>query len=241
MFFANRLGDTNYYHWLTEMLPHYLGLPSNTKPLLFNPTTVQIDCLNTLTGLGLVDEGYVSVLTDGPCAVAARSVLYPKFPNYHHLTEKTIDLVNSVKSAISSRFIENPFSIAFKSSKKILYSSRGGSRIKNESLLIEFLEEMGVLVVDNSKLSFLEQCQVFMCADAVIGVHGANLSNCIFMNKGSTVIELMSTKLMNRVFAINSSLLGLNHKLIFDDSENWDFVVDNNFLEMIENFLHDIE
>lgn len=231
VFFVNRLGDSNYYHWLTELLPQYLRCPVGYKPLIFNPSSIQIDSLNFLADIGIIENNFITVLTDGPSTIFAPSVAYTNFPPYHHLTSATVNLVTAIKEKIIiKKNIRNNFG-------KKLYATRNGSRVKNEDLLIAFLSNRGFDIIDNGELTFQEQCEAYMNADIVIGVHGANLANCIFMNSASSVIELMSTKLMNRVFAINSSVFGLNHYIIFNDGESWDFVIDNGVIENIDNFL----
>lgn len=74
-----------------------------------------------------------------------------------------------------------------------LYISRQRSRgrkIQNEFEFNGKMKEYGFTEVFLEDLSFTEQIELFRSAACVIGVHGAGLTNVVWMNPGSTVIEL---------------------------------------------------
>ena len=75
-----------------------------------------------------------------------------------------------------------------------LYISRGDNTnqrvLVNESELLNRLASRGFQSVELSKLSFDEQVDLFARAEAVIGVHGAGLSNLVFAPAGCHVIEI---------------------------------------------------
>ena len=75
-----------------------------------------------------------------------------------------------------------------------LYISRGDNTnqrvLVNESKLLNRLVSRGFRSIELSKLSFDEQVDLFAHAEAVIGVHGAGLSNLVFAPAGCHVIEI---------------------------------------------------
>ena len=75
-----------------------------------------------------------------------------------------------------------------------LYVSRGDNTnqrvLLNESKLLKQLSCRGFKSLELSELSFDEQVDLFSRAEAVIGVHGAGLSNLVFAPAGCLVTEI---------------------------------------------------
>ena len=75
-----------------------------------------------------------------------------------------------------------------------LYISRGDNTnqrvLLNEPELLNRLVSRGFRSIELSKLSFDEQVDLFARAEAVIGVHGAGLSNLVFAPPGCLVMEI---------------------------------------------------
>lgn len=70
--------------------------------------------------------------------------------------------------------------------------------------------------VETSQLTFIEQAYLFQTANIVVGVHGAGLTNIIFMKPGSFVIELRYNKQEGQFSSAScyerlSKLLSINH------------------------------
>ena len=71
-------------------------------------------------------------------------------------------------------------------------------------------------LVESSQLTFTEQAYLFQNTKIVVGVHGAGLTNIIFMNPGSYVIELRYKKQEGRFSSAScyerlSKILSINH------------------------------
>jgi hypothetical protein len=58
----------------------------------------------------------------------------------------------------------------------------------------EYFSSLGHEVLSFGDYSFAEQVALMRNADEIVGMHGANLTNCMFMKSGSRVIELMPHK-----------------------------------------------
>ena len=74
-----------------------------------------------------------------------------------------------------------------------LYITRRGQplrRVENEDQVIETLHRYDFRVVDPGALSFREQVRLFSRCRVLISVHGAGLTNCMFMPEGGRVLEL---------------------------------------------------
>ena len=66
-------------------------------------------------------------------------------------------------------------------------------RLVNEDALVAALEGIGFTAVDPGVLSFEEQVATFADARAIVGVHGAALTNVLFAPRGATFVELYTT------------------------------------------------
>lgn len=73
--------------------------------------------------------------------------------------------------------------------------SRGSSTTRrwlNENECKESLNTLGFELIDPSKLSLSEQVKAFSSAEIILGPHGAGLTNIMFCNPGTKVIEIRS-------------------------------------------------
>ena len=76
---------------------------------------------------------------------------------------------------------------------KRLYISREKAayrKVVNEKGVIEILKQYGFEVVLGENLSLRQQVELFSKANTLLGLHGAGLTNTIFQNPGSNLIEL---------------------------------------------------
>lgn len=95
-----------------------------------------------------------------------------------------------------------------------IYISRGmaGHRIVvNEKEIMDILTPLGFkhIILENEPVA--RKIQIFHSADVVIAPHGAGLTNLLFCNPGTTVIELFSPNWMLSCFKMISSYYGLNY------------------------------
>ena len=102
-------------------------------------------------------------------------------------------------------------------------------RLKNEEAVFSFLAERGFERTRMDGLSVSEQARLFANAEAVVGVHGAALSNLLFATPGTKVVEIFPPGVVEVSYfaAATHSALGY-HYLVGEPgtSRNIDFVVD---------------
>lgn len=79
----------------------------------------------------------------------------------------------------------------FPSKIYISRKNRGVRALMNEMEVENCLIESGFEILNFDNLSFWDQIALMHNADCLLGVHGAGLANCIFMQKGSFLIELL--------------------------------------------------
>lgn len=117
-----------------------------------------------------------------------------------YLEKSIIKLKNKIK------FIED---------KKLKYSiiSRGKNsrRLINEHELYLSLKKHGFKIYDFDQLSQQKQISVFRNSKIVIGYHGSNLTNMIFMKKNSHLIEITNTFINNPCYKIVANTIKINY------------------------------
>src|SRR5258706_7249041 len=74
-----------------------------------------------------------------------------------------------------------------------IYISREKARIRkvvNEAELTPLLADHGFQILYGEDFTLREQIDIFAKCSTLMGIHGAGLTNCIFMKPGGNVIEL---------------------------------------------------
>jgi capsular polysaccharide biosynthesis protein len=95
------------------------------------------------------------------------------------------------------RFADN----ASETPKRFFLRRTGTVRnITNESEVLDFFAARGWAIVDAAELSLAQQIQYFSQAEAICGIHGAGLTNCVWCKPGCKVIELLAENYLNGCF-----------------------------------------
>lgn len=95
-------------------------------------------------------------------------------------------------------------------------------RITNELEITTYLKEQDFSILYFEELSLYEQIAYMQHADIVISLHGAGLTNILFMNSHGKVIELSpNIKVMKDVrypFWRIATLMNLDYSIVFDEN-----------------------
>ena len=177
-------GDTNYYHWIVDILPR-LGVleqcPDLAAPeLWYVPTSMSFHG-QLLDRLGIPADRRISA--DEHPHVRADELVVPSL-----ITEKN-----------------PPWMVAWLRAKLLPDGPPGGPRtrivltrgpspnnrsVRNEAEVRDLLSGYGFTAVDPGTLSVEEQITTFAQAEIIVGAHGAGLTNLAFASPGARVIEL---------------------------------------------------
>lgn len=173
----HHIWSSGYHHWVTECLLKALYLDTE-KDHIYLPENYPAYCKESLIYLGFKNIHDLPVGT-GIKAKNARLV-----PNPISGLEAPNDL-----KLIRDKFKVNSTSLG---KKKIFISrsSAGLRKISNEEELIPILKQKGYEIISSEKLNFLEQIELYKNTQVIISNHGAGLTNCLFMPKGSIVFEI---------------------------------------------------
>lgn len=114
--------------------------------------------------------------------------------NYHgkeHYKGWCKEFFASIKSKVDSQLITDDTESSLP--KKIFVSRRNDTsrKIVNFDDVNEFLESKGYVEIDPAKLSVNEQIQYFRNASDIVSVHGAAMTNIIWSNQDTSILELM--------------------------------------------------
>ncbi|WP_010630780.1 glycosyltransferase family 61 protein [Sporolactobacillus vineae] len=171
----------NYYHWMYEVIPriHLIHQSGQTVDrFIVNTESEQPYQSETLHRLGLNQEKLLR--TYKGFHVQAEHLIVPAQPAFP--TKWGYDFLRD-------SFLKDSNSIG----RKRIYISRKWSRkITNEDLLMEIIYKYGFEKVELESLSVEEQVHLFSSAEAIIGVHGAALTNLTFCRPGTKVLEIFA-------------------------------------------------
>jgi capsular polysaccharide biosynthesis protein len=176
------------YHWFCDFLPRIIALGEQTKdfvlilPLTQYNKTMAIEILDLLK-------------------IKFKDILYIKEDEYFickqcfmvsHpcITGRTDDVqMRKVKTLIDTHIVSK---IKDEPANGLLYISRVNSKYRhllNEAELMPMLKDHGFTIVRFEEHSFMEQVQLAANSKVMMGLHGAGLTNMIFMKPDSLVSE----------------------------------------------------
>ena len=169
----------NYYHWLFEDFPSILRAKTvvpRARVILSSPQPPYV--FQTLRMAGIDSTTQVSRDIRGTTVILAAQNADTGWPH-----PDDIKLVRSVLGP-SVSVPEIP--------QRDIYLSRPPGRrgFINEDRVREFMETHGLEVVAPERLSLEEQFALFASARTIVGAHGAALTNLIFCQPHSRVLEL---------------------------------------------------
>jgi capsular polysaccharide biosynthesis protein len=177
--FAHDSWSNNYYHWLCETLPRFLKMhkeypdaiviiPEIFRKYAFVAFSLQL--------LGLKHEWCDTRFSHRFYKLVTIQTS-PRLANVNPMLQRNLktDLFKSLRVSINS----------FSSRKVYISRSKASARsIENEAEIIPLLLQKGYEIVHCETLSFEQQLTLFSQAKAVIGLHGAGLTNIMFMTGG---------------------------------------------------------
>ena len=191
-----------YFHWLTDALPRLACLrefPPQTRILV--PANLRPYQRESLDLLGLSDrarptpEKHLRLETyyfSGPTAMTG--VHNPYAVNF-----------------LRQSFL--PHAVSRSRGARLFVWREGKTRgIKNQAELASFFQKRDWIVVDLEKLSLREQIGLFQEASAICAAHGAALTNLIWCNPGTKVLEIFADRFLNPCYETIARLVNLDHQ-----------------------------
>lgn len=178
----------NYYHWLTEIIPKLWMIKDRLRDLIL-----------------ILPEKYLAInfVTESLEPFEFKDVFVLPFNKNLYVENLClpqikpicatydVNMVNEFRDLYTRHIVESSKSTLFLG--KRIYISRKLSRTRkiiNESAVEEVLKKYDFVIVCSEQYSFFEQVSIFAKADVLVSIHGAGLTNMLFMPAKSKIIEL---------------------------------------------------
>ncbi|WP_121971336.1 glycosyltransferase family 61 protein [Leptolyngbya sp. BC1307] len=203
-------GGHGFFHWMFDLLPrlHLLqkaGMDLNTIDwFIVNEFKVPFQ-RETLAHFGIFEDRIIE--SKKLLHVKAERLILPS------LAGRTGNMPSWVCDFLRREFLPKENFSDINAHSRI-YVSRNGSRhrkILNEEALLPVLEKFGFRQIRLEDFSIYQQASMFSQAQAIISPHGAGLSNLVFCQTHTKVIEIFSPNYVNVCFWALSTQLKLEY------------------------------
>ena len=208
-------GDNNYWHFMTERVPQLFFLKD---PELANrqiahayiKTNLEF-CRYILERLGIQNRAFVEIpmnkpyggWCDGPQFLPIKDVVIPSIIHRHFAP------------FLWDTYLWPQAERPSPKGRRLFVGREAGTRrqLLNQDEVVKQLEAEGFESVNPGAMSIQEQMQLFAESEFVIGVHGAALTNILFVPTDCRVVELTNgIKYFN--FALISKVRDLDYSLV---------------------------
>ena len=210
--FYNNFCDC-YYHWMTEAIPR-LFLVKHLLPehKIILPSVYTKFHIKSLEAFGIKKEDIVYIPVNS--YVKTDNLLMPTFTGKEGIYNGA--LFNELRQFYTSHYRSE---IAKELSFDKVYIKRKKSSIRkvaNEEDVLKVVSQYGFKDIFFEDYSFEEQIQIASKAKIMISIHGAGLTNMLFMKPGSKVLEFRKKNETNFLHYYNlASTLNLNYYYLF--------------------------
>lgn len=185
---GHNLWSGGYYHWMTESLPRLLRLKERSDELTcIIPPFARLSKVvpETVQALGYSD------LVEYPqdSNIRVEQLVLPSNPA--RLAECDPAAMREIRDLCLTRFGRPINGEAGPSRLYVTRSKARGRKVANEAAVEECLHARGFVTVAFEDYSFPEQVALMSSAEIMVSIHGAGLTNMIFMRPGGAVVELL--------------------------------------------------
>ncbi len=167
-----------YFHWLADVLPKLILL-TGERAILLPPAYTERDYIaQSLAALNIQHE---TISPDHLTRVRDLCAVSPVAPTGNYNPEA----MHRLRIALAPRLLEQPHT-------RVYISRRNAPRrrIVNEAELCSTLEGFGFTSVCLEDHPWQRQIDIVSEAEVLMGLHGAGLTNMLFMREGQRVLEL---------------------------------------------------
>lgn len=205
------LSGHNYYHWMVDVLPRlallqqagWQGAKIDRFWVNYNGSSFQQE---TLKALGIPLEKVISC--DQQPHLEATQLLVPSFAGHLGWLEPwALDFLRENFLPLAEPATGKPY-------PDRIYISRNRAnhrRVLNEDALVAYLESIGFVTVELEEMPLVEQVALFAQAQVIVAPHGGGLTNLVFCQPETTVIELFTPHYIRHYYWVISQMLGLSH------------------------------
>jgi hypothetical protein len=180
---ATDYSSSGHFHWLTEALPRIFcvkDLAPDFVLLLPDTPYIRKVAMESIDWLGISFQDVIFMKENE----------FYKAENLYFVSKlcRTGQMDDEIMQKINARFGSSG-----NCGTRRLYVSREKAafrKILNEKELIAVLKANDFEILYGEDFSFAEQVEIFSTCRTLLGIHGAGLTNCLFMNPQTNLIEL---------------------------------------------------
>lgn len=228
-------GSHNYFHWLYDVLPRFYMLQcvgSSYHSLVMNPNPYRSFVQETLSMLGISESRVIR--TYDHFNIQADQLIVPSFMMNSHYPAWTTSVLRRMLLPKRDLSVITP--------ERIYISRKKASvrKIINENEVIRCLEARGFVSLCLEDWTVAQQIQMFASAKAIVGQHGAGMSNLAFCTPGARVIEIFHVHHIVPTYWMISNHNDLHYYLLYGQTPESttvnfpgieDYIVDTDRLE----------
>ncbi|WP_180955397.1 glycosyltransferase family 61 protein [Peribacillus deserti] len=208
----------NYYHWMFEVIPRFHLIETCfthiDKFIVTLPEKILPFQEETLAAIGIPLPHLVK--THDQFHIKAEKLVVPSQPSM--ATKWASNYLRA--KFLSENNIDN-------TNKNRIYIRRTHyRRVLNEEELITVLKEYGFIPVELETMSVSDQVNLFSGAECIIAPHGAGLTNIVFCDPGTKIIEIFPPAYVRAYYSIISSFGNLDYHYIIGTPGGRDDICD---------------
>jgi hypothetical protein len=207
-FIIHNRNSEGFFHWMTDSLPKILFLKNKKNATVVLPKSLKRKFI--LDSLKKFKISYFFIEDDKKYMFKNLSYIGELYPSGSPRKEIIERLVRGIKK---SKYNNNRIYISRNKSNK--------RKIINEKSVIKILKKYNFKIIYMEKLTLEQQIIIASSSKYILGLHGAGLTNMIWMKPYGTLIELRPEKnqFLNCYFNL-SNLLNINYEYILCKKDN---------------------
>ena len=201
----------NYFHWYCDVLQRLeyliefnLSKNKNIKPVLLSENYLNKNYIQPV--LNDFDIPHMYLDSNKIYKIKNLDITSHAAPSGNYDPR----IINKISEKFKLKYLETSLSDGVKSYNRtwISRSSAGKRRIKNMDEISETLKKFKFDIVDFQDMNIKDQVNIVNNSDVLGGVHGAGLTNMLFLEKNMSVIEIRGSgdKSNNCFFSLASEL-----------------------------------
>lgn len=194
----------NYYHWMLDAIPVLLQARNSIKRI--DQILVKKKAKFVIESLNILGFNRDQIYELREEVICSRLFTVSTNPRMHPLPYAP----TMVKEAFSgSRNTNKAFRRIYLSRKDGLW--RG---VQNEAEVSQFLAQHGFETIELSQLTLTKQIETLSQASHVISAHGAGLTNIVFCNSGTQILEVLPQRWTPVCFMSLAQQVGCHYTFI---------------------------
>ncbi|NEP05705.1 MAG: glycosyltransferase family 61 protein, partial [Okeania sp. SIO4D6] len=210
------LSGNVYFHWIVDLLPRIeilrRGINLEEIDWFLVNNYQQPFQQETLKILGIPEDKILA--SDRHPYIQAEELVIPSFSGYlGWLQPWGVKFLREV--FLKERIIEKS------GLPERIYISRSNARyrrVMNEPEVVEVLSKFGFTCITPESMSLESQIAIFAHAKIIVAPHGSGLTNIVFCNRETKIIELFSPNYLRYYYWHISQLLGLEHYFLVGEA-----------------------